>query len=254
VAVPALPGAGTGLPDDGAGGLVPQHGTLAREQGRGCRAALLALRAKVESATWPNGSCGSTKYADELLDVGGLDWPEPIRNHADEWIGRSEGAEIVFTTAPDDHQPGRATTCASSRRDRHAVRATFMVLAPEHPGWSPRLTAPDRRAEVEAYVSPLARPRRSSASPPSATRPGVPIGASAINPVNGARSHLDRRLRAGRLWDRRDHAVPAHDERDFAFATKFGLPIVRSSAPLARRPRRTAVGGVRLQVGDRPEW
>src|SRR5574340_477707 len=62
--------------------------------------------AKVEKRDLPQWYLRVTKYADELLDFGGLDWPEPIKVMQTNWIGRSEGAEVVFTTAPDDHQPG----------------------------------------------------------------------------------------------------------------------------------------------------
>ena len=105
--------------------------------------------------------------------------------------------------------------------------ATFMVLAPEHPLVA-ELTAPERRAEVDAYVG---RPRRRTEIDRLSTdreKTGVAIGADAINPVNGERipifiaDYVLSGYGTGAIM-----AVPAHDERDFAFAQQFGLPIRR---------------------------
>src|SRR5664280_3171477 len=142
------------------------------------------------------------------------------------WIGRSEGAEIVFTTAPDDHQPGGHELRVFTTRPDTLFGATFMVLAPEHPLVA-TLTAPDRRADVDAYVTAARAATEIERLSTEREKTGVPIGAFAINPVNGARIPIwiaDYVLAGhgtGAIM-----AVPAHDERDFAFATKFGLPIV----------------------------
>ena len=106
-----------------------------------------------------------------------------------------------------------------------------MVLAPEHPLVA-KLTAPDRRAEVEAYVAATAAKTEIDRLSTDREKTGVAIGADAINPVNGERIPIfDRRLRPGGYGTGAIMAVPAHDERDFEFATPFGLPIVRVIMP-----------------------
>ena len=91
-----------------------------------------------------------TDYADELLDFAGIDWPERVRTLQTNWIGRSEGASVVFRSERDD--PIEVFTT----RPDTLWGATFMVLAPEHPLVA-KLTTPDRKAEVEAYVLQAAR-------------------------------------------------------------------------------------------------
>jgi len=168
-----------------------------------------------------------TKYADELLAFDGIDWPEPIRLMQTNWIGRSEGAEIVFTVAPDDHQPGGDEVRVFTTRPDTLFGATFMVLAPEHPLVA-RLTAPDRKAAVDSYVYQTRRETEIERLSTEREKTGVPIGADAINPVNGERvpiwiaDYVLASYGTGAIM-----AVPAHDERDFEFARKFGLPIRR---------------------------
>jgi leucyl-tRNA synthetase len=204
----------------------PNDGTLAREQVEGVDRRCWRCGAKVEKRDLAQWFLRITKYADELLDFTGLDWPEPIRIMQTNWIGRSEGAEIVFTTAPDDHQPGGDELRVFTTRPDTLFGATFMVLAPEHPLVA-KLTAPDRRADVEAYVATARTATEIERLSTEREKTGVPIGASAINPVNGARipiwiaDYVLAGYGTGAIM-----AVPAHDERDFAFATAFGLPIV----------------------------
>ncbi len=172
-----------------------------------------------------------TKYADELLDFSGIEWPEPVRAMQTNWIGRSEGADVVFTTAPSAHHAGGEALRVFTTRPDTLFGATFMVLAPEHP-LVERLTAPDRKAEVDAYV--FETRRRSEIERLSADREktGVALGADAINPVNGERipiwiaDYVLSGYGTGAIM-----AVPAHDERDFEFARRFGLPIRRVIAP-----------------------
>ncbi|MBF8299514.1 MAG: leucyl-tRNA synthetase [Dehalococcoidia bacterium] len=165
-----------------------------------------------------------TKYADELLDFSGLiDWPEKIKIMQRNWIGRSEGVELSFDIS---HYglPERDVRVFTTRPDT-IFGVTFMVIAPEHP-LVERLTTPERKSEVEAYV--LQARRASEVERLSTDRPktGVPIGAYCINPFNGERVPLfiaDYVLASygtGIVM-----AVPAHDERDFDFAKKHGLPI-----------------------------
>jgi leucyl-tRNA synthetase len=93
-----------------------------------------------------------TAYADEMLDFGKIDWPEPIKIMQTNWIGRSEGANVVFKTETDDEIEVYTT------RPDTLWGATFMVLAPEHP-LVEKLTTDDQRAEVEAYVEAAASPQ-----------------------------------------------------------------------------------------------
>jgi len=168
-----------------------------------------------------------TKYADELLDFTGLDWPEPVRLMQTNWIGRSEGAEVVFRTAPADHHAGGEELRVFTTRPDTLFGATFMVLAPEHPLVA-SLTAPDRRVEVEAYLAATRRRTEIERLSTDREKTGVAVGADAINPVNGERipiwiaDYVLSGYGTGAIM-----AVPGHDERDFAFAERFGLPILR---------------------------
>ena len=164
-----------------------------------------------------------TDYADELLDNSKIDWPERINLMQANWIGRSEGAEIsfgldapgveadelrVFTTRPDT-----------------AYGVTFMVLAPEHP-LVPALTTDERRADVEAYVAQARRLTEIERLSADKQKTGVPLGTYCVNLLNGQRVALwiaDYALATygtGAVM-----GVPAHDQRDFDFATTYGLPI-----------------------------
>jgi len=205
----------------------PNDGTLAREQVEGADRHCWRCGAKVEKRDLEQWYLRVTKYADELLDFGGLDWPEPIKAQQTNWIGRSEGGEIVFTTAPSDHHVGGEAVRVFTTRPDTLFGATFMVLAPEHPLVA-TLTAPDRRAEVAAYVSQAANRTEIDRLSTDREKTGVPIGAEAINPVNDERipifvaDYVLAGYGTGAIM-----AVPAHDERDYEFAQKFGLPIRR---------------------------
>ncbi|HYN70314.1 MAG TPA: leucine--tRNA ligase [Candidatus Eisenbacteria bacterium] len=210
----------------------PNDGTLAREQVEGADRHCWRCGAKVEKRDLPQWYLRVTNYADELLDFTGLDWPEPIKTQQTNWIGRSEGAELVFTTAPDDHQPGGHELRVFTTRPDTLFGATFMVLAPEHPLVS-TLAAPERRAEVEAYVTKARAETEIERLSTDREKTGVPLGADAINPINGERipiwiaDYVLAGYGTGAIM-----AVPAHDERDFSFAKRFGLPIRRVVAPL----------------------
>ena len=193
-----------------------------------------------------------TKYADELLDFTGIDWPEPVRLMQTNWIGRSEGAEVIFRTAPSDHHAGGAELRVFTTRPDTLFGATFMVLAPEHPLVA-ELTAPEQREAVEAYVAAARRETEIERLSTEREKTGVPIGADAINPVNGERipiwiaDYVLASYGTGAIM-----AVPGHDERDFAFAQRFGLPIVRVVAGPRRRRRRAAARGLPGQGRGRP--
>ena len=169
-----------------------------------------------------------TAYADRLLDdlAALTGWPENVRKMQENWIGRSVGAEVTFRT-----ETGDDFVVFTTRPDT-LWGATFMVLAPEHP-LVERLTAPAQRAEVEAYRAAAARATEIDRASTEREKTGVFTGAYAVNPVNRERIPIwiaDYVLMAygtGAIM-----AVPAHDDRDFAFALKFGLPIL----PVIERP------------------
>ncbi len=160
-----------------------------------------------------------TRYADELLDFEGIDWPEPVKIMQTNWIGRSEGARVTFQT-----EQGDPIEIFTTRPDT-LWGATFMVLAPEHPLVATIVT-PDQRAEVETYVAAAAKQTEIERSAEGRDKTGVFSGAFAINPVNGERipiwiaDYVMISYGSGAIM-----AVPAHDERDFAFAVKYDLPI-----------------------------
>jgi leucyl-tRNA synthetase len=166
-----------------------------------------------------------TAYADELLaDTGKLDWPEHILAMQRNWIGHSEGVEFEMAVDGSDG----SFTVYTTRPDT-VYGMTFAVLAPEHPLVT-RITTPERRAEVSAYCEEAAR--RSELDRLQAGRDGVFTGAYAINPANGARvpvyvaDYVLMGYGGGAIM-----AVPAHDERDFDFATRHGIPAPVVIAP-----------------------
>jgi leucyl-tRNA synthetase len=224
--------------------------TLAREQVEGAGRVCWRCGTPVVKRDLEQWFFRITKYADELLDFSGVEWPEPVRVMQANWIGRSVGAEIVFTTAADDAPSGQADGASSGSPDGHRAGgdelrvfttrpdtlfgATFMVLAPEHP-LVERLVSPAQKAEVDAYVYQARRQTEIERLSTEREKTGVPLGADAINPVNGARipiwiaDYVLSGYGTGAIM-----AVPAHDERDFAFATRFGLPIVEVIASRER--------------------
>ncbi|HEX6655700.1 MAG TPA: leucine--tRNA ligase [Candidatus Limnocylindria bacterium] len=163
----------------------------------------------------------TTNYADEMLGFEGLDWPEPIKLMQTNWIGRSEGAEIDFPVEADDAAPIRVFTT----RPDTVYGATFMVLAPEHPAVA-ALTTAERRDEVEAYVAAARRQTEIERMSEVGDKTGVFIGSYAVNPMTQERipvwiaDYVLPGYGTGAIM-----AVPAHDERDFAFAQKYDLPI-----------------------------
>jgi len=161
-----------------------------------------------------------TKYAEELLSFEGIDWPERVRTLQINWIGRSEGAAVTFRT-----EQGDPIEVFTTRPDT-LWGATFMVLAPEHP-LVEKITTPEQKPEVEAYVYQALRQSDIQREAADREKTGVFTGGYAINPVNGERipiwiaDYVLMSYGTGAIM-----AVPAHDERDFAFARKYGLRIV----------------------------
>lgn len=159
-----------------------------------------------------------TNYADELLDFSNLDWPDKVRLMQTNWIGRSEGAEVVFKTDAGD------ITVFTTRPDT-LWGATFLVLAPEHP-LVEKLTTADRKNKIVTYLQETKRKSEIDRQAEGKEKTGEFIGAYAINPVNNERipiwiaDYVLLSYGTGAIM-----AVPAHDQRDFEFAYKFNLPI-----------------------------
>jgi len=164
-----------------------------------------------------------TAYGERLLnDLEKLDWPEKVKKMQSDWIGKSHGAEIDFTVLDGNGDSIKAFTT----RPDTLCGATFMVLAPEHP-LAEKLTAPEYKNEVDAYVQKAAS-RSSVDRMADKEKTGVFIGRYAENPVT--REKMPIWVADYVLYDYGTGAimcVPGHDERDFAFAEKFGLPIVQ---------------------------
>ncbi len=191
-----------------------------------------------------------TEYAERLLeDLDGLDWPEPVKKMQREWIGRSEGAEIRFDIVGHDN----SFTVFTTRPDT-LFGATYCVLAPEHP-LVEAITTDDQRDAVREYVDQAGkkseRDRRTDT-----TKTGVFTGAFAKNPVNGEEvpiwiaDYVLASYGTGAIM-----AVPAHDERDFEFATTFGLeirPVVRPESGELPTPLTEAMSehGIAISSGE----
>jgi leucyl-tRNA synthetase len=182
-----------------------------------------------------------TRYAQSLLD--GLDqlrgWPERITTMQRNWIGRSEGAEVRFAVVGS----AEAVPVFTTRLDTiHGC--TYVVLAPEH-ALVAKLTAPERRAEVDAFVARMKKTDAAERTGETAPKEGVFTGARAVNPFTGEEvpiwiaNFVLAEYGTGAVM-----SVPAHDQRDFEFAKKYGLPIRTVIQP---------PGGERTPPGDRLE-
>jgi len=170
-----------------------------------------------------------TRYAEELLDHSRLDWPERIKVMQKNWIGKSEGAEISFRLEREDVEE-KEIKVFTTRPDT-IFGVTFFLLAPEHPLVA-RLTVPERRAEVDKYIGWCRRQTEYERVALGREKTGVFLGSYVINPLNGERvpiwitDYVLPSYGTGAVM-----AVPAHDERDWEFAKKFGLPIRLVIAP-----------------------
>jgi len=201
-----------------------------------------------------------TDYADALLDeIPELDWPDKIKTAQTNWIGRSKGAEVVFeiasqdiasSSAPDStsstdtynssstsplpstasgnqSQEDNSTITVFTTRPDTLFGATFLVLAPEHPLVA-QLTTDETRERVDVYVKEAIKKSEIERQSEGKEKTGVFTGSYAINPVNGEK--IPVWVADYVLWGYGTGAimaVPAHDERDFAFAEKFDLPIIQ---------------------------
>jgi len=200
--------------------------TLAREQVIGDERVCERCKTPVIKKDLDQWFFRITKYADELLDFSHIDWPAPVRTLQTNWIGRSEGARVTFMT--EDGDPIEVFTT----RPDTLWGATFMVLAPEHP-LVDQLTTEEYQETVHKYVHDSVRLSDIQREATDKDKTGVFTGGYAINPVNGERipvwtaSYVLMTYGTGAIM-----AVPAHDERDFEFALKFGLLIL----PVIDRP------------------
>ncbi len=165
-----------------------------------------------------------TDYAERLIhELDGVDWPESVKKMQREWIGRSEGAEVDFTAV----LPGGAKESIRvfTTRPDTLFGATYMVLSPEHPLLD-RLCSAEQAKAVAIYKEEAARKSDLERTELAKKKTGVFSGAYAQNPVNGESipiwiaDYVLAGYGTGAIM-----AVPAHDERDFAFAKQFGLPI-----------------------------
>jgi leucyl-tRNA synthetase len=171
-----------------------------------------------------------TRYADRLLaDLDDVDWPESTLAMQKNWIGRSEGAEVVFRIV-GGKADGSDLRVFTTRPDT-LFGATYMVIAPEHP-LIDKLTTEDRRNDVEEYRTMARRKSDLERTDLAKEKTGVFTGSYAVNPVNGMKipvwtaDYVLSTYGTGAIM-----AVAAHDQRDFEFAVKFRLPIVEVVRP-----------------------
>ncbi len=169
-----------------------------------------------------------TDYAERLLgDLDGIDWPEHVKTMQRNWIGRSEGAEVTFVC----EELGIEYPVFTTRPDT-LFGATFFVMAPEHPDVMRLAEGTEHEQEVRAYVNHALTETNEDRGNAEKPKTGVALGRTVTNPVNGEQlpmfvaDYVLMEYGTGAIM-----AVPAHDERDFAFARAFGLPIRRVIAP-----------------------
>jgi leucyl-tRNA synthetase len=170
-----------------------------------------------------------TAYAERLLaDLDQLDWPESLKEMQRNWIGRSEGAEVRFQVTPNESRPLTETETISvfTTRPDTLFGATYMVLSPEHP-LVDKITPPDQHEAVLKYKAEVVNKSDLERTDLAKSKSGVFTGAYAINPVNEEKipvwiaDYVLMGYGTGAIM-----AVPAHDERDHEFATKYNLPII----------------------------
>ncbi len=168
-----------------------------------------------------------TDYAEELLDgLDKIDWPEKTKTMQLNWIGKSIGAEVNFSVVEREEK----ITVFTTRPDT-LFGATYMVLAPEHP-LVEKITTKECKAKVEEYVDSIKSMTEIDRTSTVKEKTGVPTGAFAVNPTNGKEipiwiaDYVLMTYGTGAIM-----AVPGQDERDWEFAKKFDLPIIRTVQP-----------------------
>ena len=199
---------------------------LANEQvidGRGWRSG-----AVVEKREIPMYYFKITDYAEALLDdLEGLDWPEQVKTMQRNWIGKSRGMTVRFAVAEDSRQ-GLPESHADyiqvyTTRPDTLMGATYLAVAAEHPLAA---AAAQSHPELQAFIAECKAGSVAEADMATMEKKGLPTGRFVVNPLNGER--LEVWVANYVLWGYGDGAVmavPAHDERDFEFANKFGLPV-----------------------------
>ncbi len=187
-----------------------------------------------------------TKYAERLLDdLAEVDWPDSIKKLQTDWVGKSIGADVDFKVDGFDETIRVFTT-----RPDTLFGATYMVMAPEHP-LVDKITSEDREDAVRKYREEAARKSDLDRTDLAKEKTGEPIGAHAINPVNGEKvpiwisDYVLISYGTGAIM-----AVPAHDERDFEFAVKFDLPIIQVVEPPDPEQAELARQGKLCFIGD----
>ena len=178
-----------------------------------------------------------TEYAEQLLEgLDDLDWSEGIKEMQRNWIGKSTGADVDFTVDGCEEKIRVYTT-----RPDTLFGATYMVLAPEHKLVS-KITSDEQRSEVEAYIDHAAKMSELERTGLNKEKSGVFTGAYATNPVNGKKipiwiaDYVMVSYGTGAIM-----AVPAHDTRDFEFASKFGIPIICIISPCKKEAKAEGV-------------
>ncbi len=163
-----------------------------------------------------------TEYAEELLSgLDGLDWPEKTKTMQKNWIGKSTGCEIEFECDTGDKIRVYTTRCDT------VFGVTYVVLAPEHP-LAQKITTDEQRDAVNAYIAETSKANEIDRLSTTREKTGVFTGAYCTNPLSGKKipiylaDYVLYSYGTGAVM-----AVPAHDERDFEFATKYDLPIVQ---------------------------
>jgi len=168
-----------------------------------------------------------TAYAERLLaDLDLLDWPEPVKLMQRNWIGKSEGANVIFKVDGHSDTSNQGSLEIYTTRPDTLFGATYMVLSPEHP-LVEKITTADQKQAVTAYIEAAGRKSDLERTDLAKEKTGVFSGAYAINPVNDKKipiwiaDYVLISYGTGAIM-----AVPAHDERDWDFAKAFNLPII----------------------------
>ncbi len=212
------------LPQGGGGQVVPQRPDGARQRAGDADGRCERCGALVEVRQLEQWFLRITDYAERLLsDLDGIDWPEHVKTMQRNWIGRSEGAEVTFRC----EELGVDYPVFTTRPDT-LFGATFFVMAPEHPDVLRLAEGTQHEQAVHDYVNHALTESNEERGDAEKPKTGVPLGRTVTNPVNGEQipmyvaDYVLMEYGTGAIM-----AVPGHDERDYAFARAFGLPIRR---------------------------